>query len=94
MRRWDGLVVCKDDYESRHPSTLYNYKGHVSVPDPIRKEPADTFVHVCDVISVQARAEYGTAGCATVGTAYFDLDISDFVAEYPNLFGAEAVTGD
>ena len=86
QQRWDGLVVCHKDFETRHPGTLYNYKAHVGGPDFVRKDPIDTFVLVCDVISMQARAEYGTAGCATVGTSYPTLDLSDFKLLYPNLF--------
>ena len=76
--RWDGLIVCPKDYETRHEQTLYNYKPHTSVPSFVRKDPEDEFVFVCDFISNQARAEYGTAGCATVGR--FELDLSDEIA--------------
>ena len=73
-KRWDGLIVCDKDYEERHPSTLYKYHEHPSVPSFVRKDPLDTFVLICDLISVQARAEYGTAGCATVGRYYDDME--------------------
>lgn len=26
-KRWDGLMVCKKDYEPRHPSDFYRYKS-------------------------------------------------------------------
>lgn len=86
-KRWDGLVTCSKDYEQRHPSTLYNYKPHASVPDFVRKEiTPETFALVCDIVGVQCRAGYATAGCATVGISYPNLDISDFKKLYPHLF--------
>lgn len=72
-KRWDGAIVCQRDFETRHESTLYNYKTHVSVPDFVRKSATDQFVFACDFISNQCRAEYGTAGCMTVGVVYYDL---------------------
>jgi hypothetical protein len=27
-KKWDGLVVCRDCWEPRHPSDLYAYKAH------------------------------------------------------------------
>jgi hypothetical protein len=70
-KRWDGLIVCDDDWESRHPQTLYNYKHHTSVPDPIRAEPPDVFVHVCTIISASGYAGLATAGCAQAGNTQF-----------------------
>jgi hypothetical protein len=45
-RRWDGLMVCSDDLESRHPQDLIRVpRENVSVPWA-RPEPPDTFVTV------------------------------------------------
>lgn len=43
-KRWDGLLVCPDDFEMRHPQDLIKVrKEDTSVPFS-RVEPADQFV--------------------------------------------------
>lgn len=69
-KRWDGLLVCDQDYELDHPQKyLRVYETGQAVPI-IRNEPEDQFVNVCDIVSTQPRADYGTAGCATVGQQF------------------------
>ena len=56
-KRWDGLMVCKDDWEPRHPQDLIKIpKEDVSVPWS-RPEQADTFIanpgYVAPTIGVQ-----------------------------------------
>lgn len=87
-KRWDGLVVCDKDFETRHEATLYNYKAHTSVPSFVRKE-TDEFKLVCDIIGTQCRADYAVAGCAAVGVAYLNLDLSDWRGAYPNMTVAD-----
>lgn len=66
-KRWDGLIVCHKDYEQDHPQKYLRVRETGQAVPIIRDEPVDTFQFVCDIISKQPRAEYGTAGCATVG---------------------------
>lgn len=45
--RWDGLMVCKEDWERRHPSDYY--KGPIGEESKVawtRPEPTDTLVDV------------------------------------------------
>ena len=50
LKRWDGLIVCKEDYETRHPQDFIRaIKEDTSVPFT-RPEPTDTFVTV-DVVA-------------------------------------------
>jgi len=63
-KRWDGLMVCSKDFEARHPQTLYNYRHHTSVPTFVRKEPTETFVHVCTIQGSSGYADMGEADCA------------------------------
>lgn len=46
-KRWDGALVCREDWEPRHPSDLFNPDLNESpgVDDP-RPEPADQFTNV------------------------------------------------
>lgn len=41
LKRWDGVLVCKEDYEERHPQTLLpGNVARTSEPPPfIHKDP-------------------------------------------------------
>ena len=67
-RDWTGLLVCKKDFETRHPQTLINIRGETAVPSFVSKDPTDVFVAVCDAYSILSRADFGTADCMIVGT--------------------------
>jgi hypothetical protein len=69
--RWDGLIVCQDDWETRHPQTLIKIRGEKAVPSFIRKDPDDEFVFVCDIVSTSGYAGLGTAGCMQAGNVQF-----------------------
>lgn len=43
-RRWDGLVVCREDWEPRHPQDFVRGRRDRQVPAVIRPEPADKFL--------------------------------------------------
>lgn len=73
--RWDGLMVCTQDWEPQHPQLLIR-----PIPDqqPIpwsRPEPVDTFItHTynpvtdqCSVMGHYCQADYMEADCAIVG---------------------------
>lgn len=57
MLRWDGVRVCKDCYEERHPSDLYRYTGHESAPPWTSPEPTDVFTDVSGVITTELDTE-------------------------------------
>ena len=43
-KRWDGLIVCREDFETRHPQDFVRGRlDRQNVPDP-RPEPADVFI--------------------------------------------------
>ena len=67
-KRWDGLFVCKEDNEPRHPQLSLRVKGDIqTVPIPRPDAVQDVFVETCDLWSSSPMAGFGTAGCATVG---------------------------
>ncbi len=79
-KRWDGLIVCKKDFEVRHPQTLYKYHQHTHIPDPVRTEPEDEFVLVCDIASSSAYADLAEADCAKADNTQFTYDfLLDFL---------------
>ena len=69
--RWDGLIVCADDWETRHPQDFVK-----AVPDKqsvpfSRPEPADTFiVGICTIPGQSSFASVGVAGCMIAGQTW------------------------
>jgi hypothetical protein len=67
-KRWDGLMVCEDDYEVRHPQTLIRVPKERIAPPWTRPEvEPDTFIRSCDLWTSSPMADFGTADCATIG---------------------------
>lgn len=63
-KRWDGLMVCPDDWETRHPQ---DFLRPITDEYPLpwtRPDPGDTFLFVCTVVTSQGVADVGTADCA------------------------------
>jgi hypothetical protein len=79
-RQWDGLLVCKKDWEPRHPQTLIKIRSDFSVPDFVSKDGTDTFVQNCDIFGSSPYAGMAVAGCAQAGTYIYTyaylLDLS------------------
>jgi hypothetical protein len=48
--RWDGLIVCAEDYESRHPMDFIRVKPERQSVPFSRPEPPDLFVDVPYVV--------------------------------------------
>lgn len=72
VTRWDGLLVCKDDYETRHPQDLIRIpQEDTSVP--YSNPESYTFIEVtytdtlgCSPTGRLPWADMATANCATV----------------------------
>lgn len=78
--RWDGLVVCFEDYEQRHPQDFVRARqDKISIPFN-RPRPTDIYVElVCTSSGRQGLADYGQADCCTVGVDYG-------LRDYPNVW--------
>jgi len=71
--RWDGLLVCPEDFEHRHPQDFIKVRqDKITVPF-LRPRPQDVFIEVtyldtltCTPTGRYAVADLGTANCATV----------------------------
>lgn len=63
-KRWDGLMVCSEDYETDHPQKYIRVQEDGKPTPWSRPEPTDSFVLVCDYVTKQGRADMGTADCA------------------------------
>jgi hypothetical protein len=45
-KRWDNLIVCKKDWEMRHPQDFLRQRPENTTPAFVRSPPADVFVSV------------------------------------------------
>ena len=62
-KRWDGLIVCPEDYEADHPQKYIRVQPDgLPVADP-RPEPEDEFTYVCYAYANQAYADMAEADC-------------------------------
>lgn len=81
-KRWDGLLVCDKDFETRHPQTLLRVDGEHAFPDFVSKD-TDVDVFFCDIFGASCYVGLGTAGCMAVGpyrfTYNFLLDALGFI---------------
>lgn len=67
-KRWDGMFVCKEDWEIKHPQLSFRVKGDKQYVENPRPEPVqDTFVSYCDIWSSSPMADFGSADCAVTG---------------------------
>lgn len=71
-KRWDGLIVCKDDYETDHPQKFVHVMTDgFAVKDP-RPEPDDVFVApLCYIFAQHSYADMGEADCMQAGKQTF-----------------------
>jgi hypothetical protein len=63
-KRWDGLMVCAQDYEQDHPQKFVRVLSDgKAVPEP-RPEPADTFTPwLCYLYGQHSYADMAEADC-------------------------------
>jgi hypothetical protein len=68
-KRWDGLMVCSSDFETRHPQDFVRGVVDTQVVPWNRTQSTDDFSNApfCTIVSIQCVAGLGTAGCAIVG---------------------------
>lgn len=54
-RRWDGLMVCKEDYELRHPQEFLRVqKERISVPFTRPYPASDTYTSTFSLLETEA----------------------------------------
>jgi len=70
-KRWDGLIVCPEDYEQRHPQDFVRARQDKITVPYTRPRPTDIFVDVvyaCTIDGKTAVAGRATAGCSIAGS--------------------------
>ena len=65
-KTWNGLWVCPEHWEPRHPQDFVKAVREDPTP-PFVRNPAEIFIAVCSLEGRQAIAGQGTAGCAITG---------------------------
>jgi hypothetical protein len=68
QRRWDGLMVCAEDYEVRHSMDFLRVQKEKITVEFSRPYPTtDTFVgYSCSIRESNGKADVGAADCARV----------------------------
>ena len=61
---WQGLMVCREDWEPRHPQDFLRTRPERGGVPIARPEPADEELHVCYLWERSAYADLASADCA------------------------------
>lgn len=69
-KRWDGLMTCESDWETRHPQDFIRVRQEKIAPDWVRPVVPDQFVLYCDLLNSRALADTGVADCAKADNTY------------------------
>lgn len=70
-KRWDGLLVCEEDYEERNILDFLRTQPERQDVPYQSNEPADVFrPETCSVEGRQGVAGKGTAGCMICGAVF------------------------
>lgn len=75
-KRWDGLMVCSDDFEHDHPQKYLRVHEDSSSVPWVRTEPPETFIYVCRLSGATGFADLAEADCGRADIsfpAYVDL---------------------
>ena len=71
-QRWDGFIVCPDDFENRHPQDFVKAQtDKITVPFT-RPIPTYVFVevpYICTIDGITGVVGLAIAGCSVVGKA-------------------------
>lgn len=63
-KRWDGLMVCQQDMETRHPQEFLRVQPEKIVPPWVRPESSDTLTYICYLWALSGYADLAEADCA------------------------------
>lgn len=70
-KRWDGLLVCEEDWEPRHPQLSLKVHGDKqTVPMPRPEPSVDTFINICTYEGLSSVSGLAVAGCMIAGKRY------------------------
>ena len=65
-QRWDGFIVCEDDFESRHPQDFVKARvDKITVPF-VRPIQTSVYTISCTINGSSSIIDYATVGCSVV----------------------------
>jgi hypothetical protein len=70
IKRWDGLMCCKDDYEIRQPQEFVRGVADIQVPPWTRPEGTNTFVYESASVPFAYAVYSSASGQATIFFEY------------------------
>lgn len=90
LKRWDGLLVCKEDYDPRNILDFYRpVNDSVPVPFTNPEQPDNFTPETCTLQGRQGMAGFGVSGCSIASLVIPYVDNTEL-----NLFDREiAITG-
>lgn len=71
---WEGFMVCKNDYETKHPLLDIKIKPERVAPPWTRPEGEDRFILICNIISSSAYTGLAVADCARADNIQFSYE--------------------
>ncbi len=75
-KRWDGLMVCEDDFEQDHPQKFLRVQeDRQTVPWARPRNENDTQLTVCYLYDLSAYADYGSADCAKADNTQYPFSL-------------------
>jgi hypothetical protein len=81
-QRWDGLIVCPQDFEMRQPQDFVKARADKITVPFTRPRPADVFEYVCDLLTASGAADVCVADCARADDTFYIGYVHD--ATYSN----------
>ena len=72
-KRWDGLIVCEKDFETRHPQDFVRAIPDRQTTPWSRPEQPDVFIPVCTLGGSSGYAGLAVAGCAIAGNNLYSI---------------------
>lgn len=66
-KNWKGLMVCRSEYETRHPQDFIRARHEDTSVPWSRPESADDYLLVCYIWDRSGYAGLGQAGCMIAG---------------------------
>lgn len=73
--RWDGFMVCIDDFETKHPLLDIRIRPERIAPPWVRPAGEPLFLHNCNIISSSCYAGLGTADCMRADNIQFTYEV-------------------
>ena len=83
QKRWDGLMVCREDFEQRHPSDFLRVqKEKITVPWVRPYPEQDTFLYSCTPEGSSGISSYSVAGCARPSSPISSAHSLDYLPSF------------